>query len=89
VLLRIVRPVDGYLAVLPTAALASIPGLKPALAFYVSPVVDAMLVFKEALVGAAVPLHVALTVTTMVLFGLVCIALTLRLFSNERVLLRR
>ncbi|HVC80275.1 MAG TPA: ABC transporter permease [Chloroflexota bacterium] len=75
-------------AIVPVAALASIPDLKPALAFFLIPALNAALVFKEALVGATDGLHVALTVASMLLFCLLAIGATVRIFSNEKVLLR-
>jgi sodium transport system permease protein len=75
-------------AIVPVAALASIPDLKPALAFFLIPALNAALVFKEALVGATDGLHVALTVASMLLFCLLAVAATVRIFSNEKVLLR-
>lgn len=75
-------------AVVPTAALSSIPGFKPGLPFFAIPAINAVLVFKEALIGAVSAAHVALTVATMLLFCLACIVVTLRIFSDERVLLR-
>lgn len=76
------------LAVLPTVALASIPGFKPTTPFYMVPAINTVLVFKEALIGASSGLHVALTVASMVLFCVLCVGVTMRIFSNERVLLR-
>ncbi len=75
-------------AFIPTVALASIPGLKPTAAFFVIPAVNAVLVFKEALLGSLDLLHVALTVVSMAAFCALCIAVTLRIFRDERVLLR-
>lgn len=75
-------------AFIPTFALAAIPGLKLGAAFYLIPVVNAVLVFKEALVGTPAASHVLLTILTMLLFCLVSVLVTLRAFSDERVLLR-
>ncbi len=76
------------LAVLPVVALSSAPGFKPSTGFFVVPALNTVLVFKEALVGAPVALHVGLTVATMLVFCMLCVAVTLRIFSDERVLLR-
>jgi len=75
-------------AFIPTFALAAIPGLKLATAYYLIPVINAVLVFKETLVGAPTASHVLLTILTMLLFCLASILVTLRTFSDERVLLR-
>lgn len=75
-------------ALVPVAAVASIPDLKPALAFFLIPALNAALVLKEALVGATDGLHVALTVASMLLFCLLAVCATVRIFSNEKVLLR-
>jgi len=75
-------------AFIPTFALAVIPGLKLATAYYLIPVVNAVLVFKEALVGTPAVSHVLLTILSMLLFCLAAVLVTLRTFSNERVLLR-
>ncbi len=75
-------------AILPVAALASIPDFKPDLVFFFIPALNAALVFKEALVGSTDGLHVALTAGTMLLFCVLAIGVTVRIFSNEKVLLR-
>lgn len=75
-------------AFIPAFALAIIPGLKLAAGYYLIPVVNTVLVFKEALVGTPDALHVALTVLSMLLFCLVSVLITLRTFGDERVLLR-
>jgi len=75
-------------AFIPTFALAAIPGLKLATAYYLIPVINAVLVFKETLVDAPTASHVLLTILTMLLFCLAAILVTLRTFSDERVLLR-
>ncbi len=76
------------LAVLPVAALSSVPGFKPSTGFFAVPAMNTVLVFKEALVGAPVALHGGLTVATMLVFCVLCVAVTLRIFSDERVLPR-
>ncbi len=76
------------LAVLPVVALSSVPGFKPGTGFFAVPALNTVLVFKEALVGAPAPLHVGLTVATMLVFCVLCVAVTLRIFGDERVLLR-
>ncbi|HEU5398075.1 MAG TPA: ABC transporter permease, partial [Gammaproteobacteria bacterium] len=75
-------------AILPVAALASIPDFKPDLVFFFIPALNTALVFKEALVGSTDGLHVALTAGTMLLFCVLAIGVTVRIFSNEKVLLR-
>jgi sodium transport system permease protein len=75
-------------ALLPVVAIAVIPGFKPGLAFYLIPALNTVLVFKEALLGSGEVLHVVLSVATMLLFCAACVGVTLRIFSNERVLLR-
>ena len=68
--------------------MASIPGFKPGIAFYIIPALNTVLVFKEALPGSGAALHVVLTVVSKLLFCAVCVAFTLRIFSDEKVLLR-
>lgn len=75
-------------AFIPTVALSSIPGFKPTAAFFVIPAVNAVLVFKEALLGTPDAGHIALTIISMALFCALCLAVTLRIFRDERVLLR-
>ncbi len=77
-----------FVVLLPTYALGFIPGLKLALGFYLIPVVNTVLVFKDVLVGTTTAAHVALTIGTMLVFCLVCVLVTLRIFGDERVLLR-
>ncbi len=75
-------------AFVPTYALAFVPGLKLATVYYLIPVVNTVLVFKETLVGAPAASHVLLTILTMLLFCFAAILVTLRTFRDERVLLR-
>lgn len=78
-----------YLVVIvPVSVLASVPDFKPAWAFFLIPALNTALVVKEALIGATDGVHVALTVATMLLFCLLAIGATVRIFSNEKVLLR-
>lgn len=65
-----------------------IPGFTPALSFYLIPVVNAVLVFKEAFLGAVDPVHLLLAVVGMLLFSAATVAVTLRIFDDERVLTR-
>lgn len=76
------------IAFIPVVALSSIPGIKPTGAFFVIPAVNAVLVFKEALLGTPDVGHVLLTVVSMAAFCVLCLAVTLRIFRDERVLLR-
>lgn len=76
------------LAVIPVVLLAAIPGFKASTPLFVVPALNAVLVFKEALLGTPAVAHVVVTIVSMLLFCVLCIAVTVRIFSNEKVLLR-
>jgi sodium transport system permease protein len=74
--------------ILPVAAIGIIGDLTPHPALFLIPALNAALVLKEALVGATDGLHVALTASSMLLFSILAVGATVRIFSNEKVLLR-
>ncbi len=76
------------LAVVPVVLLTSIPGFKATTPLFVVPALNAVLLFKEALVDTPAVAHVVLTVVSMLVFCVLCIAVTIRIFANEKVLLR-
>jgi len=76
------------LAVVPVVLLAAIPGFKATTPLFVVPALNTVLVFKEALLGTPAAAHVVLTIISMLLFCVLCILVTLRIFADEKVLLR-
>jgi len=77
-----------YVVVTVAIVAGLVPGFTPALSFYLIPVVNAVLVFKEAFLGAVDPVHLLLAVAGMLLFSAATVAVTLRIFDDERVLAR-
>jgi sodium transport system permease protein len=74
------------LVVLPVVFANSIPDFKPTLAFFAIPAVNAVLLFKEVLIGVFDPLHIALTVVSLLLFSLVAVIVASQIYSKETIL---
>ena len=78
-----------YLAsFIPVAVINSIPGLKPPPGLFLIPGVNAVLLFKEALLGHTDPFHAAVTLLSLLVFASVAVAITVFMFTREQVLLK-
>jgi sodium transport system permease protein len=78
-----------YLAsFLPVVIINSIPGLQPPLALFLIPSVNAVLLFKEALLGQATLAHAVVTLVALLVFAAAAIGLTVNMFTREKVLLK-
>ncbi|MFA6042608.1 MAG: ABC transporter permease, partial [Patescibacteria group bacterium] len=76
------------LAVLPVAIFAQIPGFKPTVAFFLIPGVNAVFVIKEVLIGTFNWPHIGLTVGSLLVYALVAIFVSSRIYAKESVLFR-
>jgi sodium transport system permease protein len=72
----------------PVAIINSIPSFQPAPALFLVPPLNGVLLFKEALLGHADALHAALTLASLLLFAAVSVAITVNMFTREKVLLK-
>ena len=78
-----------YLAsFIPVAVINSIPGLTPPPSLFLVPGVNAVLLFKEALLGHTDPSHAAVTLLSLLVFATVAVAITVFMFTREQVLLK-
>jgi len=72
--------------ILPVVLINIIPNLKPALWFFAFPAVNAVLLFKEILIGQYILSHILVTVFSLIAFGLIAIYLASKIYSKEKVL---
>lgn len=79
----------AYLVViLPAVFINTLPGLKPALWFFVIPVMNAILLFKEVLVGTYDWSHILVTIGSLVVYSLVAIFIASQIYRREGILFR-
>jgi sodium transport system permease protein len=79
----------AYLVViLPIALLNSIPGFEPPLALFAVPAINAILLFKELLVGDYAASHLLLTYVSLAFFAGLALWLAARIYKQEKVLFK-
>ncbi len=76
------------LAILPVAIFAQIPGLKPTLAMFLIPGVNATFVMKDALVGEYDLAKILLTLGSLLVYATIAILAAGKIFSKESILFR-
>ncbi len=76
------------LAILPVAIFAQIPGLKPTLAMFLIPGVNATFVMKDALVGVYDGTKILVTLGSLVVYATIAILAAGKIFSKESILFR-
>ncbi|MFA5070576.1 MAG: ABC transporter permease [Patescibacteria group bacterium] len=78
-----------YIAtVLPVALLGSYPGFKPITAYYFIPVVNAVLLFKENLMGVYDSMHIVATLGSLLVFAVLSVVIATKIYSKESILFR-
>jgi len=78
-----------YLVViLPTVIVNTLPNFKPALWFFALPVVNAILLFKEVLIGEYDMAHITVTVITLVIYAFLAILVAIKIYQREGVLFK-
>ncbi|MCL5292386.1 MAG: ABC transporter permease [Actinobacteria bacterium] len=75
-------------AIMPAVVMNAMFGFKPTDWFYAIPIVNAMLLFKEALMGSYVVSHILITAVTLIVFAIIAILVAGRIYSQEKVLFR-
>ncbi len=79
----------SYLVViLPVVAFNSVPGFVPGTPFFAIPFVNAVLLFKEVLVGTYNPAHILLTVAVMIVVAILSVGIASRIYHKEGVLFK-
>jgi sodium transport system permease protein len=76
------------LAFVPVVIVQTIPTLRPPLGLFLIPAVNAVLVFKEALIGRADPTHVLLAGASLLVFAALAVAASTYVFTREQVLFK-
>lgn len=77
----------AYLVViLPIVIINTVQGFSPSTWFFVIPVVNASLLFKELLVGTYELSHIAASVASLLVFSALAIAVATIIYSKERIL---
>lgn len=77
-----------FIVVLPAVLTMSMPGMEVDASMYAVPLVSALLVFKDSLLGSLVWRYVALAVATSAFYAIVALVVAVRLFNRESVLFR-
>ncbi|HET9782216.1 MAG TPA: ABC transporter permease subunit [Candidatus Dormibacteraeota bacterium] len=78
-----------FITIFPASIVLFIPDFSPSLAYYLIPILNAVLVLRDAIVHGTVD-WVALSITSvsLLLTGAICYAAALRLFTREALLVR-
>jgi sodium transport system permease protein len=76
------------LAFVPVVVVQTIPTLRPPLGLFLIPAVNAVLVFKEALIGRTQADHVRLAGGSLLVFAALAVLLTTYVFTREQVLFK-
>lgn len=76
------------IVILPVVAFNSFPGFQPTDPFFAIPVVNAVLLFKEVLIGSYDAVHIALTLATLLFVAAAAILLATRIYQKESVLFK-
>lgn len=74
------------IVILPIVFINSAPGFEPALLHFAIPAVNAVLLFKEVLMGTYDVGHIALTFVSLILSSAVAIVVATKIYSRESVL---
>jgi sodium transport system permease protein len=78
-----------FITIFPASIVLFIPDFNPSLAYYLIPILNAVLVLRDAIVhGAADWLNLAATSLSLALTGVLCFFLALKLFTREALLVR-
>lgn len=78
-----------FITIFPASIVLFIPDFNPSLAYYLIPILNAVLVLRDAIVHNAVAWgSLAVTSASLVLTGAVCFYAALRLFTREALLVR-
>lgn len=79
----------SYLVViLPVVLVNSIPGFEPTFWYFAIPAVNAVLLFKEILIGTYDWGHILLTLGSLIIYSAVAIIIATKIYSKESVLFR-
>jgi sodium transport system permease protein len=90
---RSYREAQNYLtpltiiAILPVIFIQTIPPSPPAALFYI-PLMNAMLLIRELLMGSVVPVHVINTISSSLVFAVLSLRLAFAMFRRESAILR-
>jgi len=76
------------ITILPVAILGNFPGFKPSLGYFFIPAVNAVLLFKENLLGVFEAGHILATLGSLIFFALVSIYIASKIYSKESILFR-
>lgn len=76
------------IVILPVILANSIPGFEPASWFFAVPAVNAVLLFKEVLMGTYDFAHIGITLGSLIIFSAVSIFIAAKIYSKEGVLFR-
>jgi len=79
----------AYLVIiLPITILNVIPGFKAGIGFFFLPAINAILLFKEVLVGTFDTWHILVTFLSLILYAVISILIAAKIYSKEGILFR-
>ncbi|MBU0708683.1 hypothetical protein KJ596_02940, partial [Patescibacteria group bacterium] len=79
----------AYLVViLPVVFVNSLPSFKPTLWFFCLPAVNAVLLFKEILVGTYDLGHIVVTIVSLTIYMVITLFITGKIYSKETILFK-
>ena len=78
-----------YIAtIIPVSILGSFPGFKPSAPYFFIPVVNAVLLFKENLMGVYDSWHIVVTLGSLLFFAVLSVIIAAKIYSKESILFR-
>lgn len=76
------------MVVIPVVVVNTLPSFRPSTGYFLIPGLNAVLLFKELLMGTHTPPHVWVTFASMAVTSAVCLLATIRIFNRESVILK-
>jgi len=88
------KEAQGYIGpmylvvILPTVLVNALPSFKPEVWFFALPVVNAILLFKEVLIGEYDVVHIITTVISLIIYVFIAIFIATKIYQKEGVLFK-
>lgn len=76
------------LIILPVTLINALPGFKPAVWLFTLPAINAMLLFKEVLLGEYLASHIFITMISLILFAVLALLVATKIYAKETILFK-
>lgn len=76
------------LIILPVTLINALPGFKPAVWLFTLPAINAMLLFKEVLLGNYIASHILITMISLILFAVLALLVATKIYAKETILFK-